>query len=83
MTDEATPVRIDHLAYLEDARYRREIRMQIMAAGEMAGDPIPVHAPDRSCCRRESWMRTVFGLGHALRADGYPFDITSIDALKG
>jgi len=82
MSDERPVVLIDHAAYLADPRYRREARIRVLAAGEHALAR-PVHAADRSCCHRQSWMLTMFDLGHANRDDGGRFDIDDINELRG
>jgi len=79
--DELTVVALDHLTYLTDDGYRRAVRVRMIAAGENAVLR-PIHEADGSCCRRESWMRTMFGLGHALREDGYVFDVEDVSDLE-
>jgi hypothetical protein len=76
------PVEIEHGRYLENARYRRDVHVRLIQAGEAAGI-LPLHDEDRACCRRQSWMRTMFAMGRALREDGYVLDIESVDELRG
>ena len=68
-----THLELDHMRYVQDARYRREVhaRLRRLIAEEpgAVSQMSVVHDGDR-CCRREAWPVTYSKLLAALTADG-------------
>jgi hypothetical protein len=65
-------IELDHLAYLSERRYRRQLRAAIrrLARRGRLLELTVLHEHDGSCCRRESIDATVGHLVEQLRLDG-------------
>jgi len=65
---------LDHLRYVQDQAYRREIHARLrrlLSVAPFALREMDVaHEADNSCCRLEPWLLTHAKLAAAVSADG-------------
>ncbi len=68
-----TAFEIDHLGYLTDRKYRREVHAGYRRIARKKGQLVEqtiVHESDDSCCQREDWTATALRIQKGLAADG-------------
>jgi hypothetical protein len=66
-------VTIDHLRYIQDQSYRREIHARVrrfMAEGRGLSAAAVVHEAGNACCQREAWPVTHARIVASVSADG-------------
>lgn len=68
-------VAVDHLAYLQNRRHRREVLAAFRRLAAKPGRVVQLavhHEHDDGCCQAEAWVSTARRIQNALAADGCP-----------
>lgn len=63
---------LEHLTYLTDRPYRRQMHAELRGATPGIGRLTVVHESDQSCCKKEPWTTTLARIVQAISADGVP-----------